>query len=254
MSSHFPLPKKNRTLCSDSFKWRDEWLRTQDKWSNICLPRPRLFFPYKKKNESNKHQQLLELEKEIVRELEVPWGDKHYAWKNLQIAKHKSVRWAEPTPYWFVLCDLQILSGNVYHEPEQPHAQSVFLFPNITISAPSESAQFSLWKCLSGSSAWYGCTFSTDRTSFLWICVACFALHFPCWSNNSIFFFSFQVIPSISQPIITYLLLLFFFFIQYVSVIAWVFDFRKFITITDVSLQPMYIACAPIMSICERAG
>ena len=25
--------------------------------------------------------------------------------------------------------------------------------------------------------------------------------------------------------------------VQYVSVIAWVFDFRKFITITDVSLQ-----------------
>ena len=39
------------------------------------------------------------------------------------------------------------------------------------------------------------------------------------------------------------------FIIQYISVIAWVFDFRKFITITDVSLQPMYIACSPIVSI-----
>ena len=42
--------------------------------------------------------------------------------------------------------------------------------------------------------------------------------------------------------------------IQYVSVIAWVFDFRKFITITDVSLQAMYIACAPITSICSQHG
>ena len=31
---------------------------------------------------------------------------------------------------WFVLCDLQIFSGKVYHrDPEQPHAQSLFLFP-----------------------------------------------------------------------------------------------------------------------------
>ena len=37
--------------------------------------------------------------------------------------------------------------------------------------------------------------------------------------------------------------------VQYVSVIAWVFEFRKFITITDVSLQAMYIPCAPIASI-----
>ena len=42
--------------------------------------------------------------------------------------------------------------------------------------------------------------------------------------------------------------------VQYVSVIAWVFDFRKFITITDVSLQAMYIACAPIASLCSQDG
>ena len=42
--------------------------------------------------------------------------------------------------------------------------------------------------------------------------------------------------------------------VQYVSVIAWVFDFQKFITITDVSLQPMNIACAPIVSICSQHG
>ena len=42
--------------------------------------------------------------------------------------------------------------------------------------------------------------------------------------------------------------------VQYVFVIAWVFDFRKFITITDVSLQAMYIACAPIASLCSQDG
>ena len=35
-------------------------------------------------------------------------------WKNLQIGKHKSVRWAERTPSWFVLFDLQIFLGGVY--------------------------------------------------------------------------------------------------------------------------------------------
>ena len=34
--------------------------------------------------------------------------------ENLQIEKHKSVRWAERTPSWFVLFDLQIFSGGVY--------------------------------------------------------------------------------------------------------------------------------------------
>ena len=42
--------------------------------------------------------------------------------------------------------------------------------------------------------------------------------------------------------------------VQYVSVIAWVFDFRKFITITDVSLQAMHIDCAPIANICSQHG
>ena len=35
-------------------------------------------------------------------------------WENLQIEKHKSVRWAEWTPSWFVLFDLQISPGSVY--------------------------------------------------------------------------------------------------------------------------------------------
>ena len=35
-------------------------------------------------------------------------------WENLQIGKHRSVRWAERTPSWFVLFDLQIFLGGVY--------------------------------------------------------------------------------------------------------------------------------------------
>ena len=42
--------------------------------------------------------------------------------------------------------------------------------------------------------------------------------------------------------------------LQYVSVIAWVFDFRKFITITDVSLQAICTACTPIASFCSQHG
>ena len=48
--------------------------------------------------------------------------------ENLQIAKHKSGRRSFSSADWFVLCDLQIFSGKVYH-PEPPHAQSLFLFP-----------------------------------------------------------------------------------------------------------------------------
>ena len=47
----------------------------------------------------------------------------YITWENLQIAKHKSDRWAEQMPHWFVLCDLQIFSGSVYHLA-QIHTQS----------------------------------------------------------------------------------------------------------------------------------
>ena len=50
-------------------------------------------------------------------------------WENLQIEKHKSLRWAERTPSWFVLFDLQIFSLVVFIPRAQPHAQSLFLFP-----------------------------------------------------------------------------------------------------------------------------
>ena len=48
--------------------------------------------------------------------------------ENLQIEKHKSVRWVERTPSWFVLFDLQIFWGGIY-PPRERHAQSLFLFP-----------------------------------------------------------------------------------------------------------------------------
>ena len=41
------------------------------------------------------------------------WGI-NTTWENLQIEKHKSIQWAERTPSWFVLFDLQIFSGGVY--------------------------------------------------------------------------------------------------------------------------------------------
>ena len=61
---------------------------------------------------------------------EVALGGINTTWENLQIEKYKSVRWAERTPSWFVLFDLQIFSGGVKIIPRaQPHAQSLFLFP-----------------------------------------------------------------------------------------------------------------------------
>ena len=54
-------------------------------------------------------------------------GNKHHL-RNLQIEKHKSVRWAERTPSWFVLFDLQIFSGGVY-SPSATSRTISFLFP-----------------------------------------------------------------------------------------------------------------------------
>ena len=51
------------------------------------------------------------------RKRDCAWGcarGKSTTWENLQIEKHKSVQWAEWTPSWFVLSDLQIFSGGVY--------------------------------------------------------------------------------------------------------------------------------------------
>ena len=59
---------------------------------------------------------------------EVAQGDKGYLRKTGDIAKHKSAWRLFRSPDCFVLCDLQIFSGSVYHL-KQPHAQSLFLFP-----------------------------------------------------------------------------------------------------------------------------
>ena len=80
--------------------------------------------------DNNNTKKLLEIEKEIAREVAVGDYVINTTWENLQVAMHKSVCWTERTAYWFVLCDLQIFSGKVYH-PEPPHAQSPFLFPKV---------------------------------------------------------------------------------------------------------------------------
>ena len=49
-------------------------------------------------------------------------------WENLQIEKHKSVRWAERTPSWFVLFDLQIFSGGVCPPNATSRTISFFYF------------------------------------------------------------------------------------------------------------------------------
>ena len=62
-------------------------------------------------------------------------------WENLQIAKHKSIRWDERTPSWFVLCDLQIFSLRpVKPCPGVPgiHLMQtvLFLWPRLFCAAP----------------------------------------------------------------------------------------------------------------------
>ena len=100
----FHCQKFLRPLCSPSFKWHephDEWSKTQDKWSN---PAQSYFvLPIEKLNQINT-KKLLEIEKEIVRE--VARGDKPYLRKSTdrkaQIRKARSFSLAD----WFVLCDL----------------------------------------------------------------------------------------------------------------------------------------------------
>ena len=68
----------------------------------------------------------------VVEKRDCAWGCArgiNTTWKNLQIAKHKSVRWAELTPSWFVLFNLQIFSGGVYHPERNLTHNLFFLFP-----------------------------------------------------------------------------------------------------------------------------
>ena len=126
MSSHFPLPKNVAvflpTLSNGASRATSD---RKPKTKVMIRSCPVLDCSSHRKNESNEYQKLLEIEKEIVHE--VARGDRPYL-RNLQIAKHKSGRRSFSLADWFVLCDLSIFSGNVYH-PEPPHAQSLFLFP-----------------------------------------------------------------------------------------------------------------------------
>ena len=127
VSSHFPLPKNRtfhfsldtscltivalkftlsvakRPLCSDSLlngasrATSDRKPKTNDQ----ILPSP-IVLPIEKMNQINT-KNYWKLKKRLC----VRWlGVINLTWENLQIAKHKSVRWAERTPSWFVLCDL----------------------------------------------------------------------------------------------------------------------------------------------------
>ena len=71
-------------------------------------------------------QKLLEIERR-----DCVWGCArriNTTWENLKIERHKSVHWAERTPSWFVLFDLQIFSGRVYPPSAASRTISFFYF------------------------------------------------------------------------------------------------------------------------------
>ena len=67
---------------------------------------PVLFCSSNKKKMNQINQKLLEIEKEIVREVARGVGVINLTWENLQIAKHKSGRRSFSLADWFVLCGL----------------------------------------------------------------------------------------------------------------------------------------------------
>ena len=65
------------------------------------------------------------------RKRDCAWGcaqEINTTWENLQIEKHKPVRWAERTPSWFVLFDLHSFSGSVYLPSATSRTISFFYF------------------------------------------------------------------------------------------------------------------------------
>ena len=116
LRSHFPLPKtlhlwKQFAFFALSNGVTDRGSKQQSKRSNFRLHHSS-FSPKKSK------KWIKLIPKSIGnRKGDCAWGCAwgiNTIWENLQIEKHKSDRWAERTPFWFVLFDLQIFSGGVY--------------------------------------------------------------------------------------------------------------------------------------------
>ena len=100
MSSHFPLPK-NFALFVPTLSNVARRATSDQKPRQMINSRPVLFCSSNWKSESNQFQKLLEIGKGLC----VRWlGVINLTWENLQIAKHKSVRWTERTHLCFAIC------------------------------------------------------------------------------------------------------------------------------------------------------
>ena len=98
---------KNRTLRSASLKWPEKWSKNGTSHRMFGCT---ILLPTKK---------WIKLIPKTIgnRKRDCAWGCArgiNTTWENLQIAKHKSGRRSFRSPDWFVLCDLQIFSGDVY--------------------------------------------------------------------------------------------------------------------------------------------
>ena len=112
LSSLFPLPKTLRSSKQFAFFI----LLLSNGMKGIEAPKQTIEFPAAPSFSSKKWIKLIP--KTIGnRKRDCAWGCArriNTTSENLQIEKHKSVRWAERTPSWFVLFNLQIFWGGVY--------------------------------------------------------------------------------------------------------------------------------------------
>ena len=129
MSSHFPVPK----FFSPSFKslfplfqMARAARRVIENPGQMIKSYPVLFCSSHRKNESNYYQKLLEMEKEIVRE--VALGDTPYLRKSTDRKAQIRKAFVQFSGLICALRSVDFLRFKVYH-PEPPHAQSLFLFP-----------------------------------------------------------------------------------------------------------------------------
>ena len=105
MSSHFHCQKTSSSFNESLFRISQmarAALWVIENWGQMIKSCPVLHCSSHRKTESNSYQKLLEIEKEIVRE--VALGVINLTWENLQIAKHKSGRRSFSLADWFVLC------------------------------------------------------------------------------------------------------------------------------------------------------